>query len=125
MNGVWKWRMARSLKYRDLSFIMIIAFVVSVLQLLARVNRPPEIPRDSSHSGASHDARVQCLRCHRRSAQPETDAFDQPHKRPRRWRADKLDCLSCHMNPDRGGSNPFRHVNTKDVAGLERYVILN
>ena len=30
--------MARSLKYRDLSFVMIIAFVVSGLQLLARVN---------------------------------------------------------------------------------------
>jgi hypothetical protein len=125
MNGIWKWSMARSLKYRDLSFVMIIAFVVSGLQLLARVNRPPEIPRDSTHSGADHEARGQCLRCHRRSAQSETDAFDQPHKRPRRWRADKLDCLSCHMNPDPGGPDPFRYVNVKKVAGLERYVTLN
>jgi hypothetical protein len=117
--------MARSVKYRDLSFIMIIAFVISGLQLLARVNRPPEIPRDSSHSGVDHDARGQCLRCHRRSAQSETDAFDQPHKQPRRWRADKLDCLSCHMNPDLGGSDPFRYVNAKDGAGLERHVTLN
>jgi hypothetical protein len=125
MNGIWKWRMARSLKYRDLSFVMIIAFVVSGLQLLARVNRPPEIPRDTTHSGADHDARGQCLRCHRRSAQSETDAFDQPHKRPRRWRADKLDCLSCHTNPGPGGPDPFRYVNAKKVAGLERYVTLN
>jgi hypothetical protein len=125
MNGILKWRMARSLKYRDLSFITIIALVVSGLQLLARVNRPPEIPRDSSHSGAGHDARGRCLGCHQRSAQSETGAFDQPHKRPRRWRADKLDCLSCHMNPDRGGLGPFRHVNAKEVAGLERHVTLN
>jgi hypothetical protein len=125
MNGIWKWRMARSLKYRDLSFIMIIALVVSGLQLLARVNRPPEIPRDSLHSGAGHDARGQCLGCHRRSAQSETDAFDQPHKRPRRWRADKLDCLSCHKNPGPGGPDPFRYVNVKKVAGLERYVTSN
>jgi hypothetical protein len=125
MNGIWKCRMARSLKYRDLSFVMIVAFVVSGLQLLARVNRPPEIPRDSSHSGAGHDARGQCLGCHQRNAQSETGAFDQPHKRPRRWRADKLDCLSRHMNPGPGGPDPFRYVNAKKVAGLERYVTLN
>ena len=48
-----------------------------------------------------------------------------PHKRPRRWRADKLDCLSRHINPDPGGPDPFRYVNAKKVAGLERYVTLN
>ena len=53
------------------------------------------------------------------------DAFDQPHKRPRRWRADKLDCLSYNMNPGPGGPDPFRYVNAKKVAGLERYVTLN
>jgi nitrate reductase cytochrome c-type subunit len=88
--------MERSLKYRDLSFIVIIVFVVSGLQLLARVNRPPETPRDSSHSGVGHDMRDQCLRCHQRAARSETDAADQPHKQPKRWRADKTDCLLCH-----------------------------
>jgi hypothetical protein len=117
--------MARSMKYRDLSLIVIIVFVVGGLQLLARVNRPPEIPRAPSHSGAGHGAREQCLRCHRRSAQSETDAFDQPHKRPKRWRADKSDCLSCHINPDPGGSGSFRYVNAKEVAGLGRYATLN
>lgn len=86
------------MKYRDVSFIATLAFVVCGLQLLARVNRPPEIPRDSSHSVFGYNARDQCLRCHRRTAQSETDVLDPPHKQPKRWRADKTDCLLCHRN---------------------------
>ncbi|MGH9767384.1 MAG: hypothetical protein ACREAB_08120 [Blastocatellia bacterium] len=84
------------MKYRDMSFIAILVFVVSGLQLLARVNRPPEIPRNFSHSINGHNAREQCLRCHQRIAQPATAAFDQPHKQPKQWRGDRLDCLLCH-----------------------------
>ncbi len=87
---------SRSVKYRDLSFIVILVFVVSGLQLLTRVNRAPEIPRDSLHSIAGGGAREQCLSCHQRNAQSAPVAFDQPHMRPKQWRAGKLDCLLCH-----------------------------
>lgn len=86
------------MKYRDLSFIAIIVFVMSGLQLLTRVNRPPEMPRDFPHSIVSRDVREQCLRCHQQIAQPAPAVFDQPHKRPKQWRANKLDCLLCHRD---------------------------
>lgn len=91
------------MKYRDLSFIAIILFVVGGTQLLARVNKPPEMPRDFPHSVVSRNVREQCLRCHeRQSGQSVTAIFDAPHRQPKQWRASKLDCLLCHRSPPDG-----------------------
>jgi hypothetical protein len=81
-------------------------------QLLARVNRPPEMPRDIPHSVVSLSARAQCLSCHDRiGPQGEVAIADRPHENPKQWRLGKLDCLLCHHpktplgHPDANGKS--------------------
>ncbi len=87
------------MKYRDLSLIGMGGLVVATLQLLAQINKPPEMPRDFPHSTVSRNVREQCLRCHQRNGQEALNAammIDPPHQQPRLWRAGKSDCLLCH-----------------------------
>lgn len=90
------------MKFRDLSLIGMAGLVVVTLQLLAHVNKPPEMPRDFPHSVVSRNVREQCLRCHQRIEQQAMGAammpqlIDSPHQQPKQWRAGKSDCLLCH-----------------------------
>ncbi len=87
------------MKFRDLSLIGMAGLVVVTLQLLARVNKPPEMPRDFPHSVVSRNVREQCLRCHQRIEQQAMGAgmmIDSPHQQPKQWRTTKSDCLLCH-----------------------------
>jgi outer membrane receptor protein involved in Fe transport len=99
--------------------------------VINQISRDPSAPIETSFttsggSQGSFDARGDVgFARDKFSAFFSGDAFDQPRKRPMRWRADKLDCLSYNMNPGPGGPDPFRYVNAKKVAGLERYVTLN
>lgn len=97
------------MKFRDLSLIGMVGLVVVTLQLLARVNKPPEMPRDFPHSVVSGNVREQCLRYHQRIEQQTAEVaaiaamamVDAPHQQPKQWRADKSDCLLCHRPASR------------------------
>jgi nitrate reductase cytochrome c-type subunit len=77
------------MKFRDLSLLVIVVFVVVGVQLLARVNRPPPMPSDMHHQVVSQQVREQCLRCHQPAALMAA-------KHPPRWRDARVDCLLCH-----------------------------
>jgi hypothetical protein len=62
------------MKFRDLSLIGMLGLLVVTLQLLARANKPPEMPRDFPHSVVSRNVREQCLRCHQRIEQQASGA---------------------------------------------------
>jgi hypothetical protein len=54
----------REMKFRDLSFIAMVAIVVIGSQALSIVNKAPTMPKDIHHATACHYARLQCLGCH-------------------------------------------------------------
>lgn len=97
------------MKFRDLSLIGLVGLIVVTLQLLARVNKPPEMPRDFPHSVVSRNVREQCLHCHQRIEQQVSGTaamaavvmIDVPHQQPKQWRAGKSDCLLCHRPASR------------------------
>jgi nitrate reductase cytochrome c-type subunit len=82
------------MKLRDFSFIGMVVLVVSGLQTLSLVNKPPAMPKDIHHVTVSRDARAQCLRCHRAEAML---ALEQRNRHPEKWRDARSDCLLCHI----------------------------
>jgi len=82
------------MKFRDLSFIGIVVFVVGGLWILSLGNKPATMPKDSHHTTVSRGAREQCLRCH----QAQTLlALERMNRHPAKWRDARSDCLHCHM----------------------------
>jgi hypothetical protein len=85
------------MKFRDLSFIATVVFVVFGTQALSRVNRPPAMPEDHSHRERGRDIRTQCLLCHHSGAML---AMERRARHPAKWRDPRFDCMVCHHSPN-------------------------
>jgi nitrate reductase cytochrome c-type subunit len=79
------------MKLRDLAFVGMVVLVISGLQTLSFVNKPPAMPKDIHHTTASRDSSAQCLRCHQR------EALERMNRHPAKWRDARSDCLLCHI----------------------------
>lgn len=84
------------MKFRDLSFIVMVVVIASGLQALSLVNKPPAMPEDLHHATVSRDVSAQCLRCHRAETML---ALEQTNRHPAKWRDARSDCLLCHLPP--------------------------
>jgi nitrate/TMAO reductase-like tetraheme cytochrome c subunit len=88
------------MKPRDITFIIIVVFVVGGLYFLSsRARTPSPMPANPAHQNAK--TREQCLACHL----PEKLAeLEKTHKHPGKWRDVKVNCLQCHHTFSTEGS---------------------
>jgi nitrate reductase cytochrome c-type subunit len=82
------------MKFRDLSFIVMVATVVVGLQKLSLVNKPPAMPENIHHIMVSRDARAQCLSCHQEQT---LRILEQMNRHSAKWRDARFDCSLCHV----------------------------
>jgi nitrate reductase cytochrome c-type subunit len=91
-----------------------VVLVISGLQTLSFVNKPPAMPKDIHHTTAGRNASAQCLRCHQR------EALERMNRHPAKWSDGRSDCLLCHIPAGDANRNVERGVLANPRAILER-----